>query len=225
MPLVDEVAHDQCVIKGNGANGKHALVREERRLDVLNSQGPYLPVVGLEPNAVEAVAVASDGVANTAALEVSGRLGQRGEAGGGWKSISLSGTKLDRHLTIARANGQGDQRAVISHIEICQLMLARKNASPRPMIEHRARVAAWNEHALPRRAGRLVPENGDAVCGVFTGDTAKFREPVGTYPLQSNEANPGNRVATVKFGSEGCRQEASHHLLFHPKVYKQPATN
>jgi hypothetical protein len=71
-----EVAHDERVIKRDTAHGECRLVGEESRLDMLDCEWTYFPIVSLKPHAVEAAIIASDGVANAAALEVGRRLRQ-----------------------------------------------------------------------------------------------------------------------------------------------------
>ena len=77
MPLVADVSHDESVVENDTAIWKFRAVGEKGGLDVLDCKRVHLPPVSLKSDAIETAAVASDRVANTAALEIRGRFGER----------------------------------------------------------------------------------------------------------------------------------------------------
>ena len=87
--------------------------------------------------------------------------------------------------------------AVIGDSEICEVMLAGKEASAREMVEPGACVSAWDKHTLAGLAGRLIPEDGDTVGGVLTGDTEEARKPPGPNLLQPDKTDASDSITIV----------------------------
>gem|GEM_PF-6225386 len=142
-----------------------------------------------------------------------------------WQRIALVGAKLNGHEAVARTNKHGDTGSVVGDGEICQMMLARKDASACEMVEPGAGVAARDKHTLACFAGRFVPQNGNTMSRVLAGDTAEAGKPTGTNLLQADKTDAGDCIATLQLGAERPWQKTSHNLGIHPEVDEQPAAD
>jgi hypothetical protein len=81
MPLVTNVPHNQCVIKGDASGGEHLRIGEVTRLDLINGERTNLPAVRFEADSIEATTIRSRGVADAASLKERRRLGDIVKAG------------------------------------------------------------------------------------------------------------------------------------------------
>ena len=60
MPFVTDIAHDKRVVERNTASRKHGRIREECRMDLLDSERMDTPVVRVKPDAIESGGIVSN---------------------------------------------------------------------------------------------------------------------------------------------------------------------
>src|SRR5437868_2791004 len=97
--------------------------------------------------------------------------------------------ELNCHPSVASPNRHADTSGFIGQCKVREMMLARKNAPASAMVEPRSGIAARDEYALARFAGRLIPQDGNSVSGVFAGNAAETRKPSRTDTFQPNQTD------------------------------------
>src|SRR5688572_22134288 len=125
--------------------------------------------------------------------------------------MAIGGLHLERDLTVS-----------VFDVKAGALMLAREEPSAGEMIHQRSGIATRNVDALVR-ALVVIPHDGNAMRGVFTGEPKHPWKTLRPDVLEPNQTDARYRVAIVKLWTERRGQLTLNHFWFHPKVHQQPS--